>query len=102
MNAQEFKENYMSEDDYWEVYDPEGYPPCKLVHDGKAEACGKIVYQSSVYQVGEQYFEVTSMRDNCGYWGDGVHHEPEVQEVTPVKKVVEITEWVPADVGVLA
>lgn len=94
MNAQEFKANYMSEEDYWEVYDPKGLTPCELVYEGGEEVNHKTVYQTSVYRLHDQYFEVTSSRDNSGYWSDGERYEPDVREVKPVKKVVEITEWV--------
>jgi hypothetical protein len=84
MNVQEFKEKHM---DGSEVYDAE------CVYSGPDEVYHKTVSQTSVYKVGEQFFEVTSMRDNSGYWSDGERYEPEVRIVKPVKKMVEITEW---------
>lgn len=85
MNAQEFQEKHIEDG---EVYDVD-----EEVFRGDQEISHKAVYQTSVYRVGEQYFEVTSSRDNCGYWSDGESYDPEVREVKPVKKVVEITEW---------
>lgn len=66
---------------------------CIRVHSGPQEVEHKTVSQTSVYQCGEQYFVVTTMKDNSGYWSDGESYDPHVVEVKPVKKIVEITEW---------
>lgn len=60
---------------------------------GPQEVEYKTVSQTSVYQTGEQFFEVTNSWSNSGYWSDGESYDPHVVEVKPVKKMVEITEW---------
>lgn len=87
MNAQEFMAQHYEDG---EVYG-EGVTLYKEYDD---EVYHKTVSQISVYQAGEQYFEVEHTRDNCGYWGDGERYDPTCREVKPVKKMVEITEWV--------
>lgn len=42
----------------------------------------------------DEYFEISTDRDNCGYWGDGERYDPEFRKVKPVIKVVEQTTWV--------
>lgn len=55
----------------------------------------KRVFRISIYQlVGtDEYFEITEIRDNSGYWQDGESYEPEFRKVFPVKSMVEITTW---------
>lgn len=86
MNAQEFMEKYCEDREV-------GGEGCILYKEYDSEVYHKTVSQISVYQAGEQFFEVESTRDNCGYWGDGESYDPTCREVKPVKKVVEITEW---------
>lgn len=64
----------------------------KTVEIGEDVVEHKAVYNSNIYQVEGVYFEVTFTRDNCGYWGDGEHYAPTVQEVFP-KEITKII-WV--------
>lgn len=54
-----------------------------LIVDGDWIAEWKIKYRCKVYKVGEQFFEVTFSKDDCGYWGDGERYEPTICEVVP-------------------
>lgn len=85
ITVEQFIEQHMEDG---EVFDAE------CVYAGPDEINHKTVYQTSVYKLGEQHFEVTNSRDNSGYWSDGESYDPHVVEVKPVKKLVEITEWV--------
>ena len=59
------------------------------------EHCHKTVTVVEVYNlVGtDEYFAVSTDRDDCGYWGDGERYDPEFRKVIPVKSMVEITAW---------
>lgn len=93
MNLQEFIDNHY---EYGEVYSEVDGIEFKCVEHGDDIVEHKMVYQTSVYQlVGtEEYFEVTETSSNSGYWSDSERYDPEFRKVKPIKKVVEITEWV--------
>lgn len=92
MNAQEFEEKYYEDG---EIYGDD----VKCIVSGDEIAEHKTVYNTDVYQVGPngdmaEYFEVTFSRSNSGYWGDSERYDPEFRKVAPLKRVVEITEWI--------
>lgn len=91
MNIQQFQDKYYEDG---EIYGDD----VKCIVAGDDEVSHKTVYNTCVYQVGQdddvEYFEVTYSRSNSGYWGDSERYDPEFRKVKPVKKVVEITEWV--------
>lgn len=94
MNLQEFIDNHFEDG---EVYsDVDGVKFKQVYFDEYTEH--KTVTVTEVYHlVGtEDYFEITTDRDNCGYWGDGERYDPTFRKVKPRVKVVEITEWVNA------
>jgi len=43
----------------------------------------KMVYNTEVWKVDDQFFEVMYSRSNSGYWGDSESYDPEVYEVFP-------------------
>lgn len=91
MNAQEFEAQYYEDG---EIYGDD----VKCIVSGDDIAEHKTVYNTNVYEVTKngsaEYFEATFSRSNSGYWGDSERYDPEFCKVVPVKKVVEITEWV--------
>lgn len=48
----------------------------------------KMVLNIAVWKYGEQFFEVTYVRDNSGYWSDGESYLPTVAEVFPEEVTV--------------
>lgn len=85
-----------------EVYSEVDGIEFKCVHKGDDVVEHKMVWQTSVYQlvtpVGDtdEYFEVTEYSSNSGYWSDSERYDPEFKKVKPIKRVVEIVEWVDA------
>lgn len=90
MNAQEFKKNYLGDDDYDECVG-EG---CTLVEEGDWQIEHKTQYKTNIYSVGEEYFAVDFSRDNSGYWSDGETYPPEVRKVEPKTETKVIVRWV--------
>lgn len=86
MNAQEFEQKYYEDG---EIYGDD----VKCIVKGDEQCEHKMCWNSNVYQVGAEYFEVTFSRDNSGYWSDGESYDPAFRKVVPRVKVVEITEW---------
>lgn len=93
MELQEFIDNHYG---CGEVYSEVEGIDFKCVKRGEDVVSHKTVYNTSVYNlVGtDEYFEVTESRSNSGYWSDSEHYDPEFSKVKPVKKVIEVTEWV--------
>lgn len=93
MKLQEFIDNHY---EYGEVYSEDDSIIFDEVYHGDDVVEHKTVSQTSVYRLmlTDEYFEVTETSSNSGYWSDSEHYEPEFRKVKPVKKVVEITEWV--------
>lgn len=94
MNAKEFEAAHYEDG---EIYGDN----VKCVESGDEIAEHKTVYNTDVYEVAlpdgtAEYFEVTFSRSNSGYWGDSERYDPEFRKVVPVKKVVEVTEWMDA------
>lgn len=97
MELQEFIDNHYEDG---EVYSEVEGVKFKCVERGDDVVEHKTVYNTSVYQLvtpegaTDEYFEVTEMHSNSGYWSDSERYDPEFRKVIPQKKVVEITEWV--------
>lgn len=77
MTADEFKDKFMDEDNEVDL------PLTDLVDRGDEVVDHKHVYQSDVYEHNGQFFEVTYIRSNSGYWGDSEREDPIVSEVFP-------------------
>lgn len=92
MNIEEFKENHYEDG---VVYSDDGNIQFKRVHFEEYTEHKTVTVTEVFHLLGtEEYFEISTDRDNCGYWGDGARYESEFRKVKPVKKIVEITEWV--------
>lgn len=98
MELQEFIDNHFEDG---EVYsDVEGIKFKRVHFDEYAEH--KTVTFTEVYQLvtsdgpTEEYFEITTDRDNCGYWGDGERYDPTFRKVQRVEKLVPTVFWVDA------
>lgn len=96
MNIQEFQDKYYEDGEVW---GEDG--TIKLIEQGAEQCEHKTCWNSNVYQVADEYFEVTFSRDNSGYWSDGERYDPEFRKVVPRVKVVTVTEWVDAGPFVL-
>lgn len=91
MNVQEFEANHYEDG---EVFSDDGNIQFKRVdskehHNHKTVTCIEVFHLLGT----EDYFKVSTDRDDCGYWGDGERYDPEFRKVVPRKRVVEITEW---------
>jgi len=85
ITVEQFKEMYMDEDNEVNL-------PGTACVDTDEVVDGKTVTYTSVYKVGEQYFEVWYYRDNVGYWGDSDCSDVTVAEVFPktITKVIYV------------
>ncbi len=93
MNIEQLKEALAHED----VYGIDEVEGVTIIEQGKWEAEGKWCYLTTIVQCGEgNYFSVTESRSDSGYWGDSERGDTEVVQVTPIKKIIETTEWWPA------
>lgn len=91
MELKEFIDNHFEDG---EVYSEVDGVEFKRVHHEEYTEHKTVTFTEVYHLLGtEDYFEITTDRDNCGYWGDSESYEPEFRKVAPVKKVVEITEW---------
>ena len=95
MDIQEFQDNHYGDG---EVYSEDKLVKFKNVHyDEYAEH--KTVTVTEVHQLyiddtpTEEYFEITTDSDNCGYWGDGERYEPTFRKVKRVTRMVETVYW---------
>ena len=75
ITVEEFIEKFMEDD---EVY----LPTSALVYKDESIEHKFVVY-TKVFKHFGQFFEVTTSRDNTGYWGDGEKYPPIVTEVFP-------------------
>jgi hypothetical protein len=97
MNLQTFIDNHYEDG---EVFSEDENISFKCVERGDDVVEHKSVYQTSVYQLvtpecaTNEYFEVTENSSNSGYWSDSERYDPDFRKVVPVKKIVEITEWI--------
>lgn len=92
MTLDEFINNHYEDG---EVYsDVEGIT-FKQVHSEEEHNHKTVTYTEVFNLVGtDEYFEVSTDRDDVGYWGDAEWYDPEFRKVIPKKEIVEITKWV--------
>lgn len=96
MNIEEFIANHYEDG---EVYsEVEGVAFKRVQFDEYAEH--KTVTFTEVHQLvssdgpTEEYFEITTDRDNVGYWGDASSYPPVFRKVQRVEKLVTTVFWV--------
>ena len=91
MELQQFIDNHYEDG---EVHSEVEGIAFKQVHSEEEHNHKTVTYTEVFNLVGtDEYFEVSTDRDDVGYWGDGERYDPEFRKVVPVKKVVEIIEW---------
>lgn len=91
MDLQTFIDNHYEDG---EAFSEDGSIVFKSVHSEEETHHKTVTFTEVFHLVGtEDYFEVSTNRDNCGYWGDGERYDPTFRKVKPVKKMVEIIEW---------
>ena len=94
MELQTFIDNHYEDG---EVYSEDESIKFKCVFSDEETYQKTVTFTEVHHLVGtDDYFEISTDQDNCGYWGDGERYEPEFRKVKPVVKVVEQTTWVGA------
>ena len=68
----------------------------EVVYEGEWETDYKYQTLETVYLHKESstYWMVTQQRTNVGHWGDPDYLDSTIGEVKPVKKMIEVTQWV--------
>ena len=70
----------------------EDYNCFHIIEDGDWISDGKYEHHTIIVSYKNKYFQIMESRSGS-YWTDYDYNDPEVCEVTPKKKIVEITEW---------
>lgn len=66
----------------------------KQVHSEEKHNHKTVTYTEVFNLVGtDEYFEVSTDRDDVGYWGDGERYDPEFRKVKPITKTIEVTTY---------
>lgn len=92
MELQQFIDNHYEDG---EVYSEDENIEFKRVYFDEYTEHKTVTFTEVHHLVGtDDYFEISTDRDNCGYWGDGERYDPIFRKVKPVVKIVEQTTWV--------
>jgi hypothetical protein len=92
MNLQEFIDNHYEDGEVYSEVD--GVEFKRVFFEEEAEH--KTVTVTEVFQLilndvpTDEYFEVATVRDNCGYWGYGERYDPTFRKVKPVEKTITV------------
>ena len=92
MELQQFIDNHYEDG---EVYSEVVGIAFKRVHS-EEEHNHKTVTCTEVFNIvgTDEYFEVSTDRDDCGYWSDGERYPPEFRKVKPIKETRIVVTWV--------
>lgn len=77
-------------------------PGFDLVEEGDWQTDHKSEYRNSIISKDGIFFEVHESNDTTASWDIAEVLPPTVRQVNPVKKIVEIIEWVPVSQEVAA
>ena len=91
MTLNEFIANHYEDG---EVYSEVEDIAFKQVHSDEEHNHKTVTYTEVWQLVGtEEYFEISTDRDDVGYWGDGERYDPEFRKVKPIKETRVVTTW---------
>lgn len=92
MDLQQFIDNHFEDG---EVYSDDESIKFKRVHFDEYTEHKTVTFTEVHNLVGtEEYFEITTDRDNCGYWSDGERYDPTFRKVQRVEKLVPTVFWI--------
>lgn len=92
MELQTFIDNHFEDG---EVYSGDDSIKFKRVHFDEYTEHKTVTFTEVHNLLGtEEYFEITTDRDNVGYWGDADSYDPTFRKVQRVEKLVPTVFWI--------
>ncbi len=65
---------------------------CEVIEEGDWVDEHKYQYKTDIIKYNNRYYEITQNRSGS-YWSDYEYGDSEIREVTPAKKIIEVTTW---------
>lgn len=65
---------------------------CEVIEEGDWINDHKYQYKTDIIKYNNKYYEIMQNRSGS-YWSDYDYGDSEIHEVTPVKKMIEVTTW---------